>query len=64
MLNHHIKPSAKFVLVRCKICKHEQTIFTKATTKVKCCKCNIEFTEPKGGKCKLINCNLWSQYYG
>lgn len=39
-----------FLKVRCKKCKNEQIIFSKASTRVKCLVCGTELAEPTGGK--------------
>jgi len=59
-LNKEMKPmkeirttKSKFVRVRCPKCKSEQIIFGKATTKVRCLKCNYLLAKPSGGKAKI-----------
>lgn len=64
MLNHNNKPSPIYLEVRCKGCEHIQLVFFKASTVVKCLECSTELSEPKGGKCKLINCTLYNEHYG
>jgi small subunit ribosomal protein S27e len=49
-----IKPSSKFVKVRCKKCGNEQVIFNKASTIVKCIKCGETLALPTGGKAKIL----------
>lgn len=46
---------SKFVKVRCPNanCKNEQVVFGKATTIVKCVKCQTELTAPAGGKARI-----------
>ena len=44
---------SKFVKVKCSKCKENQIIFGKASTKVKCLKCNGTLSEPSGGKAKI-----------
>jgi len=46
---------SKFVKVRCPNanCKNEQVVFGKATTIVKCAKCQAELTAPAGGKARI-----------
>jgi len=44
---------SKFVRVRCPKCNAEQIIFGKATTKVKCLKCNYQLTKPAASKTKI-----------
>ncbi|MCD6381461.1 MAG: 30S ribosomal protein S27e [Candidatus Aenigmarchaeota archaeon] len=39
-----------FLKVRCKKCKNEQIIFSKASTRVKCLVCGEELAVPSGGK--------------
>jgi len=46
-------PSSSFLKVKCSKCKNEQTIFNKASTKVKCLVCSETLAEPKGGKAKV-----------
>jgi len=47
-----------FSKVICKKCKTKNIIFDRATTIVKCPKCNVIQTVPKGGKCGFINCTV------
>ena len=47
------KTESKFLKVTCSQCKNEQTIFNKASTKVKCLVCGTELAEPTGGKAKI-----------
>ena len=42
-----------FLKVRCKKCKNEQIIFSKASTRVKCLVCGTNLAEPTGGKAKV-----------
>ncbi|PIN77387.1 30S ribosomal protein S27e [Candidatus Woesearchaeota archaeon CG10_big_fil_rev_8_21_14_0_10_34_12] len=46
---------SKFIKIRCSNanCKNEQIVFGKATTPVKCHKCETVLTEPTGGKAKI-----------
>jgi small subunit ribosomal protein S27e len=43
----------KFVRVKCSKCKESQTIFGKASTKVRCLACNAVLAIPSGGKAKM-----------
>ena len=43
----------KFVRVRCSKCKETQTIFGKASTKVRCLECNAVLAIPAGGNAKI-----------
>ena len=44
---------SKFVKVKCSKCKEAQIIFGKASTRVRCNKCNTILAEPAGGKAKI-----------
>ncbi|MBT4135406.1 30S ribosomal protein S27e [archaeon] len=48
-----MKPTHRFIKVRCQGCKNEQNIFEGATTKVKCLVCDATLAEPKGGKADI-----------
>ena len=43
----------KFIRVKCPKCKATQTIFGKASTKVRCLGCNTTLAIPAGGKAKI-----------
>ena len=43
----------KFIRVKCPKCKALQTIFGKASTKVRCLECNTILAIPSGGKAKV-----------
>jgi small subunit ribosomal protein S27e len=43
----------KFIRVKCSKCKADQTIFGKASTKVRCLECNTVLALPAGGKAKI-----------
>ncbi|MDH3353347.1 MAG: 30S ribosomal protein S27e [Nanoarchaeota archaeon] len=43
----------KFIRVRCSKCKETQTIFGKASTKVRCLGCNTILAIPAGGNAKI-----------
>ncbi|MEM7826973.1 MAG: 30S ribosomal protein S27e [Candidatus Aenigmatarchaeota archaeon] len=45
--------TGKFLKVRCKNCKNEQVIFSKASTVVRCLVCNDIIAEPTGGKARI-----------
>jgi small subunit ribosomal protein S27e len=44
----------KFVKVRCQKCKNEQSVFSKASTVIKCLVCEEVLAEPTGGKAHFI----------
>jgi len=44
---------SKFVRIKCPKCDFEQIIFGKATTRVKCLKCNYILTKPASSKAKI-----------
>ena len=54
--------AGNFLKVKCAKCKNEQTIFSKATEKVKCLVCGAEFTSPTGGKAELKNLKIISVF--
>ncbi|RLG14566.1 MAG: 30S ribosomal protein S27e [Candidatus Nanohalarchaeota archaeon] len=54
--------AGKFLKVRCTKCKNEQTIFSKATEKVKCLVCGADFALPTGGKAELKNLEIISEF--
>lgn len=43
-------PKSKFVKVQCKKCKNEQIIYNKASTVVRCLKCEEILAQPTGGE--------------
>ncbi|RMD45594.1 30S ribosomal protein S27e [Candidatus Pacearchaeota archaeon] len=45
--------SGKFIRIRCSKCKASQVIFGKASTKVRCLKCESVVALPSGGKAKI-----------
>lgn len=47
------KTNGKFIRVKCSKCKADQTIFGKASTKVRCLECNTVLAIPAGGKAKI-----------
>jgi ribosomal protein S27E len=52
----------KFLKIACPKCKTKKIIFGKASTSVKCDKCNYVLTKPTGGKSQvkaLIRKILW-----
>ena len=51
-------PKSKFLLVVCTKCKHQQIIFNKPSTVVKCLNCGAVLAEPTGGKAKLVNAKV------
>lgn len=48
-----METKGKFIRVKCPKCKASQTIFGKASTKVKCLECNTTLALPSGGKAKI-----------
>ncbi len=46
-------PRSKFLRVSCKKCKNEQTIFNKASTLIRCAKCDNDLVIPTGGEVVL-----------
>ncbi len=48
-----MKRKGKFIRVNCSKCKTSQTIFGKASTKVRCLECNTILAIPAGGKAKI-----------
>ncbi|MFW9983498.1 MAG: 30S ribosomal protein S27e [Candidatus Odinarchaeota archaeon] len=48
------EPKSRFLLVKCKECEHEQTVFGWATRSVVCDVCGKPLTEPRGGKARII----------
>jgi small subunit ribosomal protein S27e len=45
--------ASKFVRVKCPKCENEQVIFGKATTTIKCIKCDQILARPSSGKAKI-----------
>lgn len=45
--------AGKFLKVRCKKCKNEQVIFSKATSRVECLVCGADLAIPMGSKAKI-----------
>ena len=43
-------PKSKFYRVMCKKCKHDQIIYNKSATAVKCLNCGEEMAIPCGGE--------------
>lgn len=48
------EPKSRFILVKCKECDHEQTVFGWATRTVVCDVCGKKLTEPTGGKARIL----------
>ena len=48
------EPRSRFLLVKCKECDHEQTVFGWATQKVVCDVCGKPLIKPTGGKAQII----------
>jgi len=53
MTNPANKAKSKFLRIRCPRCRSHKIIFGKATTKVKCEKCNYLLLKTGGGKSKV-----------
>ena len=49
---------SSFYYVRCKKCRNEQIIFSKASTVVKCLKCGEVLAQPTGGKVRIVNSKI------
>ncbi len=47
-------PRSKFLKITCKKCKNDQVVFNKATTLVKCLKCNANLVIPTGGVSEIV----------
>ncbi len=47
------KQDTRFIRVKCSKCKNSQTIFGKASTKVRCLECGGIIALPSGGKAKI-----------
>lgn len=45
--------ASKFLKIKCKKCKHEQTVFEKPATEVKCLECGESLVSPLGGKADI-----------
>lgn len=48
-----VESKSKFLLVQCKKCKNEQIVFSRASTLVKCLKCEEVLLEPTGGEARV-----------
>jgi len=46
--------NSRFLRVSCPRCSHGQTIFGRASLKVKCIKCNRLLVKTTGGKSKVL----------
>ena len=46
-------PKSKFLKVACRKCKNEQIVFNKASTLVKCMKCDAELVVSTGGQSEI-----------
>ncbi|MBI1978517.1 MAG: 30S ribosomal protein S27e [Candidatus Aenigmarchaeota archaeon] len=46
-------PKSTFLRMSCRKCKNEQIVFNKASTVVKCMKCEAEIATPTGGLAEL-----------
>ncbi len=47
------KKKSGFVKVKCHECGNEQIIFGRASTEVKCTKCDVVIAIPRGGKAAI-----------
>ena len=47
------KTRSRFLKVQCSDCGNEQTVFDRASNKVKCLVCDKLVAEPSGGKAKI-----------
>ena len=45
--------TGEFVKVKCKECKNEQVIFSKAAGEVKCLVCGAPLAKPSGGRAAI-----------
>jgi len=48
-----MEQKGKFIRVKCSKCKETQTIFGKASTKVRCLSCKAVLALPAAGKAKI-----------
>ncbi len=48
-----MKNKGAFVRVKCSKCKNSQTIFGKASRKIRCLECNSIIALPSSGKAKI-----------
>ena len=48
----------RFVKVKCHECGNEQNIFGKASTEVKCVKCEKVLAVPRGGKAAITGAEI------
>jgi small subunit ribosomal protein S27e len=46
-------PTTEFLKIICPRCKNTQTVYSKATSRIKCLGCNKLLLEPTGGKTKI-----------
>lgn len=47
-------PNSNFLKVKCSDCGNEQTMFSHASTVVRCNICNKELAIPTGGKARVL----------
>jgi small subunit ribosomal protein S27e len=47
-------PDSRFLKVKCKKCRNEQIIFSKASTEVKCLVCESVLAKPTGGHAEIL----------
>jgi len=50
------QPRSRFIRVKCNKCGNEQIIFDRASTVVRCLRCNEVLAVPTGGKAELVGC--------
>jgi len=51
-------PRSKFLKVMCKKCKHQQIVFDKPSSEVKCLNCGATLLIPTGGKGKFVEAKV------
>ena len=51
---HMETPESKFLKVKCKKCKNEQIVFSKACNEVKCLICETVLAKPTGGHAEML----------
>lgn len=47
------EPTSNFIQIHCPGCKNEQTVFGKASTRVRCSVCEKELVVPTGGRSRI-----------
>jgi len=51
-------PRSKFLKILCKKCKHQQIVFDKPSSEVKCLNCGATLLIPTGGKGELVEAKV------